>query len=110
MIARKTIVVPCMVNSALNVCALTSVLSGRASCSAHDERLEPADQEEDEAEVPYRMPMRLWSTVVSQDQSTPWRLALRSPSRHECGLGRHGASSSFQAQEVGGERLGLLAR
>ena len=30
--ARKIIVVPCIVNSSLNVCALTSVLSGRASC------------------------------------------------------------------------------
>ena len=33
MIARNTMVVPCMVNSALNVSALTTVLFGRASCS-----------------------------------------------------------------------------
>ncbi len=31
MIARKIIVVPCMVNSALNACALTTSSPGRAS-------------------------------------------------------------------------------
>ena len=31
--ARNTIVVPCIVNSALNVSALTTVSFGRASCS-----------------------------------------------------------------------------
>ena len=33
MIARKIMVVPCMVNSSLKVCALTRLLSGRASCA-----------------------------------------------------------------------------
>ena len=32
MIARNTIVVPCIVNSELNVSALITVFSGRASC------------------------------------------------------------------------------
>jgi hypothetical protein len=33
MIARKIMVVPCIVKSALKACALTSVLFGTASCS-----------------------------------------------------------------------------
>jgi hypothetical protein len=33
MMARKIIVVPCMVKRALKVWALTTALSGRASCS-----------------------------------------------------------------------------
>ena len=48
MIARKTIVVPCIVNSWLKVSALTTVLFGPGQLEPDDQRLEPAEQEEDE--------------------------------------------------------------
>ena len=78
MIARKTIVVPCIVNSSLNRCAPTRVLSGAASCSRMIRASMPPTRKKMNALVPYRMPIRLWSTVVIQDQR-PLGAAAASP-------------------------------
>ena len=66
MIARKIMVVACIVNSALNICALTSVLFGVHSCKRMTSASRPPKTKNVPAETPYRMPIRLWSTVVSQ--------------------------------------------
>ncbi len=66
MIARKIMVVACMVNSALNICAVTSELFGVHSCSRITSASRPPMTKNVPAETPYRMPMRLWSTVVNQ--------------------------------------------
>ena len=76
MIARKIMVVPCMVNSSLKRCAPTSVPSGCASCRRMISASMPPTTKKKNAETPYRMPMRLWSTVVIQDQMTLPVLAL----------------------------------
>ena len=59
MTTRKIIVVPCIVNSSLKRCALTSVLSGRASCRRMSSASMPPIRKKMKAEVPYRMPIRL---------------------------------------------------
>ena len=66
MIARKIMVVACMVNSALNISALTMVLFGVQSCRRITSASSPPSTKNVPAETPYRMPIRLWSTVVSQ--------------------------------------------
>jgi len=52
MIARKTMVVPCIVNSWLNVSALTSVLSGRANWSRMNSASRPPIRKNTKAETP----------------------------------------------------------
>ena len=66
MIARKIMVVACIVNSALNISALTSVLLGVHNCSRMTSASRPPMTKKVPADTPYRMPMRLWSTVVNQ--------------------------------------------
>ena len=67
--ARKIIVVPCIVNSSLNVSALTKSLSGFMSCQRISIASRPPISKNTNAVAPYRMPMRLWSVVVIQLQS-----------------------------------------
>ncbi len=45
---KKTIVVPCMVIRRLKTCGETKWLFGHDELEAHDRRLEPGDEEEDE--------------------------------------------------------------
>src|ERR1043166_4887166 len=68
MTPRKIMVVPCIVNSELNVSALTSVLSGFISWTRMMSASIPPIRKKRNAVVPYRMPIRLWSTVVIQLQ------------------------------------------
>src|ERR1041384_1131859 len=68
MTTRKIRVVPCIVNSELNVSALTSVLSGFISWTRMMSASIPPIRKKRNAVVPYRMPIRLWSTVVIQLQ------------------------------------------
>ena len=66
MTPRKIIVVPCMVNSWLYMRAVTKSLSGRASCVRMARASTPPIRKYSIANAPYRMPIFLWSTVVSQ--------------------------------------------
>src|ERR1041385_65033 len=68
MTPRKTMVVPCIVKSELNVSALTSVLSGFISWRRMISASMPPIRKKMNAVLPYRMPIRLWSTVVIQLQ------------------------------------------
>jgi hypothetical protein len=83
MIARKIIVVPCMVNSPLKVSAVTTAFAGLASCSRIRSGSMPPTRKNAKADVPYRMPIRLWSTVVSHAHT----------SLPTCGPARGSASS-----------------
>ena len=83
MIARKIIVVPCMVNSPLKVSAVTTAFAGLASCSRIRSASMPPTRKNAKADVPYRMPIRLWSTVVSHAHT----------SLPTCGPARGSASS-----------------
>ena len=69
MMARKTIVVPCIVNSWLNVSADTSVPFGRISCARMTAASRPPTMKKKSAETRYSAPIRLWSMVVSQLQT-----------------------------------------
>src|ERR1051325_679242 len=68
MTPRKIMVVPCIVKSELNVSALTSVLSGFISWRRMISASMPPIRKKMNAVLPYRMPIRLWSTVVIQLQ------------------------------------------
>ncbi len=67
--ARNTIVVPCIVNSWLNVSADTTVLPGRASCARMISASTPPIRKNANAVQKYSRPIRLWSVVVSQLRS-----------------------------------------
>ena len=66
MIARKIMVVPCIVNSWLYVSGDRNVLFGVPSWIRSSSASMPPIRKKTKAVAPYRMPMRLWSTVVSQ--------------------------------------------
>src|ERR1041385_862916 len=68
MTPRKIMVVPCIVNRELNVSALTSVLSGFISWTRMISASIPPSRKKVNAVQPYRIPIRLWSTVVIQLQ------------------------------------------
>src|ERR1044071_6164759 len=68
MTPRKIMVVPCIVNRELNVSALTSVLSGFISWTRMISASSPPSRKKMNAVQPYRIPIRLWSTVVIQLQ------------------------------------------
>src|SRR4029450_4354057 len=106
MMARNTMVVPCMVNSSLKRAALTRVPSGCASCRRMMSASTPPTRKKKKADTPYRMPMRLWSTVVSQDQMTVPALTLVAGMNAACVAMR---VLLFEAQEIGGESLRLPA-
>jgi hypothetical protein len=59
MMARNTMVVPCMVKSALNVWAWTTVLPGSASCRRMSRASIPPTRKKTKADTPYRIPIRL---------------------------------------------------
>ena len=65
---RKIIVVACIVNSWLNTSGLTSWASGVASCTRMYIASMPPVRNMMKAVTPYRMPIFLWSIVVSQSQ------------------------------------------
>ncbi len=72
---RKTIVVPCIVNSALYVCGEISVLSACDSCRRISRASTPPTVRKTHEATMYIRPMRLWSVVVSQEiQPVPGRL------------------------------------
>src|SRR5262245_13944323 len=106
MMARNTMVVPCMVNSSLNCRAVTSVLSGCASCSSMMRASMTRTRTASMAVVPETIPLRLWSTVVIQDQMTLPVLTFVPGMNAACVAMR---ILLFQAQKIGGEGLGLLA-
>ena len=66
MTTMNTIVVPCMVNSELYVSGLTIDRFGAVSCARMMSDSIPPRMEKASAVKPYRSPIRLWSTVVSQ--------------------------------------------
>ncbi len=63
---RNTIVVPCIVNSWLYVCGLTSVFSGAPSCRRIISASAPPRMKNTNVRTMYMIPIRLWSVVVSQ--------------------------------------------
>ena len=66
MTARKIIVVPCIVNIVLYCGAVSSVLLGTMSCRRMSRASQPPTRKKNRANEPYRKPIFLWSTVVSQ--------------------------------------------
>src|SRR4029453_8833220 len=66
---RKTIVVPCMVNSRLNVAGGTRCRPGHASCSRIAEASRPATTRKMMPVATYMIPSRLWSTVTTHSCS-----------------------------------------
>src|SRR6478609_104806 len=66
MIPRKIIEVPCIVNTCLYISGVRKVWSGACSCHRIKSASQPPIRKKMKAEAPYRIPMRLWSTVVSQ--------------------------------------------
>ncbi len=68
MTARKIIVVPCIVNSWLNVSAETTVPFGCISWARMITASRPPIRKNTSAVTRYSTPIRLWSTVVSQLQ------------------------------------------
>ena len=65
-ITMKIMVVPCMVNMALNHSAEMREASEVVSCKRINPASIPPTRKKIKAETPYRAPIRLWSTVVSQ--------------------------------------------
>ena len=65
-IARKIIVVPCMVNIALYSAALKKLLSGEANWILNKRASMPPISKKKNAAYPYIIPIFLWSTVVIQ--------------------------------------------
>ena len=66
MIARKIMVVACIVNISLYCCAERKLLFGTASWMRMNRASSPPTRKKNRADIPYRKPIRLWSTVVSQ--------------------------------------------
>src|SRR6478736_1588684 len=66
MTPRKIIEVPCIVNSWLYISGVRNVWSGIRSCQRISRASRPPIRKNRKAEAPYMMPIRLWSTVVSQ--------------------------------------------
>ena len=76
---RKTIVVPCIVNSWLYVCGDSSVLSGAPSCRRISSASTPPRMKKTKVVTRYMIPIRLWSVVsdprapaASARASTRW--------------------------------------
>src|ERR1041384_4591709 len=109
MTPRKIMVVPCIVNSEFNVSALTSVLSGFISWTRMMSASIPPIRKKRNAVVPYRMPIRLWSTVVIQLQMPvfdgAWAAGAWSSTE-----GAMAASGLLVRGEGGHPRGGLRAR
>ena len=66
MMTRKTIVVPCIVNSWLNVSAETAPMFGRINWYRIRTASTPPTRKKKSAVWRYSVPIFLWSTVVSQ--------------------------------------------
>src|SRR3954468_2749949 len=64
---RKIIVVPCIVNSWLYVCGVSSVLSAWLSCRRIISASTPPRMKKTKVRTRYMIPMRLWSVVVTHD-------------------------------------------
>jgi hypothetical protein len=73
---RKIMVVPCIVNSWLYISGLTKPCSGFASCQRISSASRPPIRKKRNAVAPYRMPIRLWSTVVIQLHSPVFSCAV----------------------------------
>lgn len=85
MIAMKIMVVACMVNRALKVWALTMFRPGRISWRRIMNASKPPTRKKINAVIKYRMPIRLWSTVVTHDQNPVWAVGRgRMPSVFGC--------------------------
>src|SRR5213079_305623 len=66
---RKIIVRPCMVKIWLYCAAVSSVLLGLASCERINNASHPPITKNRNDEMPYMIPIFLWSTVVNQLQN-----------------------------------------
>jgi len=66
MTTRKIIVVPCIVNISLYCADVRNVLFGTASWMRIRSASMPPKMKKNRPEAPYRKPILLWSTVVSQ--------------------------------------------
>src|SRR3954452_10619198 len=64
---RKIIVVPCIVNSWLYVCGVSSVLSAWLSCRRIISASTPPRMKKANVRTRYMIPIRLWSVVVIHD-------------------------------------------
>ena len=66
MIAKKIIVVPCIVNNWLYISGLTKSIPGAANCILIKRASIPPVRKRMKAVTPYRTPIFLWSIVVIQ--------------------------------------------
>src|SRR3954452_14841990 len=96
---RKTIVVPCIVISALYVCGSSSVLLLWLSCRRISSASVPPSRKNTNVRTRYMIPIRLWSVVVTHEvqpvrgRSTSWATT--------CGTGA-GAVICWVAMRVSG--------
>ena len=101
---RKIIVVPWIVNSALYVCGVISVLLGAPNCSRIISASVPPIRKKTNVVTMYMIPMRLWSVVVTHEVQP--RGARSTERTAICGTATAGAVSVVAAkafQRVVGE-------
>src|SRR5687768_3908492 len=108
-------VMPCMVNSWLYVSSLRNVFSGTASWTRRSSASTPPMMKKTKAVTTYRMPIRLWSTVVSHETRTLVAVGLRIRGCRvvtATAIGApcygEGSRASPQAPEVLDERFDLI--
>src|SRR6266540_2201964 len=113
MTTRKIIVTPCMVKNSLYVEADRIVPFGCANWSRMNRASIPPMRKNAKAVMPYRIPIRLWSTVVIQLQNPVVAVGRRSrpplpPSAGTLTLAIATRPPSLQGHQVGDERPHLL--
>src|SRR6266508_4325114 len=113
MTTRKIIVTPCMVKHWLYVEADRIVPFGRANWSRMNRASIPSMRKNAKAVMPYRIPIRLWSTVVIQLQNPVVAVGRRSrpplaPSARTLTVAIAARPPSLQGHQVGDDRLHLL--
>src|SRR5215471_281950 len=109
---RNTMVVPCMVKRRLNVSGGTMCRPGHASCRRIRVASNPATTTNTSAVRTYMMPRRLWSTVTTQSCSSS-RSVRGAPLASGLVIDLESTLmivASVESDQVGGERLQLLAR
>src|SRR3954470_8421399 len=100
---RKTIVVPCIVNSSLYVVAERMRPFGWASCSRTNRASTPPMMKKAKALTPYRMPIFLWSIVVNHDANPVTARGRRNST--DCSGGGGGSSTTGGSRTVAITRL-----
>src|SRR6266542_4443087 len=113
MTTRKIIVTPCIVKNSLYVDADRILPFGCASWSRMNRASIPPITKNANAVIPYRIPIRLWSTVVIQLQNPVVAVGRRSrpllaPSVRTLTVAIAARPPSLQRHQVGDQRLHLL--